>query len=1033
VKPRKYAFVNGYVKDTGGGSIRLQGLGMNASGGFLEWRASQTLATPPRTQTVLRMLEFEEADMLYQIQTYLTPLPAASFEALQPSLAPTLPADAKVLSLLASPTGLAELTDALATPQVQSIPVKNYAASLYTPALGGTEAVLVAPRATGGGYFYKKLNRSWPAQTRPWFQRVVLQEPTLRHEVLVTVTPVSAAEMPTATTPAPTTADELMLTSILTTQVGTLNPSGSESLAKRYFRVTRRELDSNGNGIWDSYEWANGFHAFATSGPRHMQANALRSDGMTHLAAFQGGVSPAGPNWSAAAGLSNSPFICLRQIWSDGHSNYLSAPQGVAPAWPNNRAYRSIAVEQRRDWTVIRPASTGAASINYREGYGLRFQWDMADDMLYPIEAYPPGTPPYHFGVRYYSGRQPVAIPFPSGSAASGGGAGLVLKARKVGVTRTTTAEYTPGVVALTLDDREVWINASLLKPTSVDLSGTFKWTYTAPPSTSEANSTRTVYLDQGFQPTVGQPSASAGDQVSSTASSTKWLDPWGPWDYASGPCNSSNTVYGDKRLTSQDYLRAVTSGDYGTGHPLSPNWTPTSETSASLLTDDSAPGNHYKNELLQYKVKNPNPANASTFVWFELFTPDTDKNGMVNSADGPPTVTSMRYDFKAGEAESGPFVVNLGKGKSSRDSGFFNLGAGGTSEGILSLLPMEVVDANKAAVSKLKVGKMSETGVLTGTGASATLDIDKDSDRFFIRVPGGASMGGISVKVSTTDNPDGAYNDNATQIDLVTDGADAISKSMLLVSDDVDDDHPVDGIADDATGDRTHKVQLGGNFKIEEIKIGTGAWQTFGNMTPVPARKMIKCDVFVLKVGGTAVRTNAQVEREMKIVQERFAQVAVSFDYAITEKEQPVGVSLSDGLDAISIGPGSLLVHPEAKSLIQGHGTVGSIKDVQVFYVNQINAAGLNPRGVALADFGIDEADEDYIFNVFVGSPHVFDPFNVAHELGHLLNDFGHEGPDTNLMMGNGTPTTNTIGASKRLNATQETRVLNSDRLSNP
>ncbi|MDB6078811.1 MAG: hypothetical protein JWO82_2558, partial [Akkermansiaceae bacterium] len=109
-------------------------------------------------------------------------------------------------------------------------------------------------------------------------------------------------------------------------------------------------------------------------------------------------------------------------------------------------------------------------------------------------------------------------------------------------------------------------------------------------------------------------------------------------------------------------------------------------------------------------------------------------------------------------------------------------------------LLPIEVVDKDKNHVSKLKIGKMSESGVLSGTGAGTILDIDKDSDRFFVRVKGGAAVGGISVKVSTTDNPDATYNDNATQIDLVADGADAISKSMLLVSDSVDDGHPVGG-----------------------------------------------------------------------------------------------------------------------------------------------------------------------------------------------------------------------------------------------
>jgi len=55
-----------------------------------------------------------------------------------------------------------------------------------------------------------------------------------------------------------------------------------------------------------------------------------------------------------------------------------------------------------------------------------------------------------------------------------------------------------------------------------------------------------------------------------------------------------------------------------------------------------------------------------------------------------------------------------------------------------IRLIPVEVVDANKTAISELKVGKMAEPGVLTNTG---TLTINHDPDRFFIRIKGGASL----------------------------------------------------------------------------------------------------------------------------------------------------------------------------------------------------------------------------------------------------------------------------------------------------
>ncbi len=304
----------------------------------------------------------------------------------------------------------------------------------------------------------------------------------------------------------------------------------------------------------------------------------------------------------------------------------------------------------------------------------------------------------------------------------------------------------------------------------------------------------------------------------------------------------------------------------------------------------------------------------------------------------------------------------------------------------MIALLPVEVVDKNKAALSKLKVGKMSETGVLTGTGATAVLDIDKDSDRFYIRVPGGAALGGISVKVSTTDNPDHTtttpYDDNATQIDLVSDGADAISKSMLLVSDDVDDDHPVDSIADDTTGDRTHKIQLGGNFKIEEIKIGTGAWQTLGTKVPVPVEKAVDVTTVILRdkpqaAGGVELISQTVVTSFWKIANERYAQRGVRLNVTHAGvKDPPTGVDLSPpGLNVTDSSGADLLagngiVSQESKDLITGLGTGASSADIHVFYVNTLTVAGFPAGGAAIADFAFAASEDTFTYNVVLSNP---------------------------------------------------------------
>lgn len=126
-------------------------------------------------------------------------------------------------------------------------------------------------------------------------------------------------------------------------------------------------------------------------------------------------------------------------------------------------------------------------------------------------------------------------------------------------------------------------------------------------------------------------------------------------------------------------------------------------------------------------------------------------------------------------------------------------------------------------SAQELKVGKME--GAIDGSPAG--LNIDNDIDRFYIRIPGAASLQSASVRLST-ENPDSTYNDDATEIELEVDSNDLVSKSLLLVSDDEDDDESNHSIGtDDAKNDRTHKVQLGGSVKIESLIINEQEYDT--------------------------------------------------------------------------------------------------------------------------------------------------------------------------------------------------------------
>lgn len=334
--------------------------------------------------------------------------------------------------------------------------------------------------------------------------------------------------------------------------------------------------------------------------------------------------------------------------------------------------------------------------------------------------------------------------------------------------------------------------------------------------------------------------------------------------------------------------------------------------------------------------------------------------------------------------------------------------------------IPLQIVDAYKYPISKLKVGKMSDAGVLTGSGSSTVLDIDKDPDRFFIRVPGGAAFGGISVKVSTSDNPVSDYNDDATQIDLQTDGNDAISNSMLLVADDVDDDHPVDGIADDAAGDRTHKIQLGGNFKIVEIKIGSGAWQTVGGKTPVPVEKTTSLSVVILRqtVGGSPVISQTAVENDLKIAQERYAQVGIKLAWTINTDDPPNGVVLADGLTEFTGNTPTA----EEKALFDGLGTPAT-NDIHVFYVNFFSPAPGSTGEAFPPSYFSSSADASYTNNLVISA--TLKGFStLPHEIGHiLLNDASHEPDSKNLMYGT-VDNVNRLLAKKRFRPDQETKM---------
>jgi hypothetical protein len=156
-----------------------------------------------------------------------------------------------------------------------------------------------------------------------------------------------------------------------------------------------------------------------------------------------------------------------------------------------------------------------------------------------------------------------------------------------------------------------------------------------------------------------------------------------------------------------------------------------------------------------------------------------------------------------------------------------------------VGVLPLEIVspqigidgkEINGAlsAPTELKISKMEQAlTILKNAGeiVKKELNIDQDIDRFYVRILGGAHLGqnhNISVGIKSNSNPAEEYNDDSTEIDLHVRGADMLSKSLILTSDNSDDDYAglIEIGADDANNDRTHLAQLGGIVKLNNLTL---------------------------------------------------------------------------------------------------------------------------------------------------------------------------------------------------------------------
>lgn len=389
-------------------------------------------------------------------------------------------------------------------------------------------------------------------------------------------------------------------------------------------------------------------------------------------------------------------------------------------------------------------------------------------------------------------------------------------------------------------------------------------------------------------------------------------------------------------------------------------------------------------------------------------------------------------------------------------------------------LLPVKVevpkLDANGAEVSgelvaanELRVSKMEQSLTVEKNAGQITkeeLDIDKDIDRFYIRIPGGAALANgkeVSVKLKTAENAKAKYNDDETEIKLIIENGDLVSKSLMLTSDDPDDDFAgdIEVGADDQKDDRTHIVQLGGKLVLSKLKIGDDE-HDLNLEKSVKKKKKVTVNFVILNDGNVNVQeTKDRITRDLEVATERFTQVGVELVKGV-ENEVPVpdDLELTEGKLYYSseVIDRRIVLTDDIKKIIKDSATVGKTDDIHIIYVPYTVASGGMfggvDFGVALAKFAVVADDAGFSENIIMAPG--AQPLVLAHEVGHILTQGEHysfknvldiieNSPEplseeevarltnqvrTNLM-NDGVSDSQRIGDTKRLLEEQENKIL--------
>jgi hypothetical protein len=386
----------------------------------------------------------------------------------------------------------------------------------------------------------------------------------------------------------------------------------------------------------------------------------------------------------------------------------------------------------------------------------------------------------------------------------------------------------------------------------------------------------------------------------------------------------------------------------------------------------------------------------------------------------------------------------------------------------------VEIVDAFDQPTSTLKVGKWENAFLLNQQNRPYVKDefISLDPDRFHIRVtdPAKKGQGTVTAKVKTIDS--GEYNNGLVDIDLTETPAQSgifKSKSLLLASDPVDDKWKVDGVNDDAKNDRTFSVALNGKVRVE--------YSDQSDEANVPAAKVVNLHVTVPKNGEltvvgepfkeiinpnglwnqgegywdldgnkayTARLTEAdartRIERDVKIANERYAQVGVKFIFdpnAIAFPQVPQ--QIISGVINTSSAPvnGDNNLTDDEKALLQAGFNSASTSDLEIYYVKSITSSNTAFQGWSFAsstyqNMTTPDVNDSLLIANATGL------YTLGHEMYHLFDQLAqHSQSKTNLFYNSPTwvieESLGKVIDTKRLLPSQQAKVYDSEYAVNP